>query len=47
MPTNSDRYAVGNYYHSPQPKRRRVIFGRYLAAILGLLALLALLSLHI
>ena len=44
MPTNSDRYAMGNRYHHPKPTRRQL--GRQFAAVIGtavmLLTLLAL-----
>ena len=38
MPTNTDRYAIGNYYHSPKPPRRSYHLGRWVALVVLLLA---------
>ncbi len=42
MPTNVDRYAVGNRWHCPQPKRRNL--ARNLARIMGVLVFLAMMA---
>ena len=39
MPTSSDRYALGTRSHAPRRTPRRYHVGRWLAAVLGLLAL--------
>ena len=31
MPTNTDRYAMGNRYYSPKPKRRSYHLARWVA----------------
>jgi len=38
MPTNSDRYAIGNRYYSPKPPRRSYHLGRWVALVVLVLA---------